>query len=183
MELHNYNLPLFPMEAVIIYYDPSMNNHNKYHHLINNSKYVIVITEFSWSYENEPVMVLGFNQTTIQWFFNKTMAYFKKKYTLDFSMEDGEKKIAIQWIISHRYDPLKFCKILFFIGHLQTTIQYLQSIDNNLKSLKHQSQETPFMSFYKTMMANYGGKTTMDSQGILGFIVMFNDIFTNKNLG
>jgi hypothetical protein len=176
-DLHNYNLPLFPTEAVVLYYDPSMNNHNKYHHLINNSKYVIIITEFSWSYENELIIPLGFNGTCIPWFFNKTINYFKHKYQLDFSISDDEKKIAIKWIISHKYDPLQFCKNLFFIKNLNETIDYVQSITHNLKTIKNKTYATPFMEFYRLMMANYGGKTTVDGETLLGYMVLFNELY------
>lgn len=176
-DLDNYNLPFFPQEAVIIYYENTMDNHNKYHHLIYNSKYTIIITEYSWTYENQNIINIGYNVNFIQWFFNKTINYFKEKYKLNLEMDDNEKKLSINWIISKKYDPLTFCKTIFFIQNFSSTIEYLNSIDDNLLRLKKNQYQTPFMEFYKIIMANYGGKTTMDSCDLLSYIIMFNHIF------
>jgi hypothetical protein len=179
-DLNNYNLPLFPQEVVVIYYENSMENHNKYHHLIYNSKYSIIINEYSWSYENENIMTIGYNINFINWFFNKTINYFKEKYKLNFSINDEEKKLAINWIISKKYDPLKFYKTIFFIGKVTDTINYVNSIDSNLIKIKHSQYETPFMEFYKIIMNNYGGKCTMESNELLAYIILFNNIFISN---
>ena len=176
-ELDQYNLTLFPQEIVVIYYCPSMINHNKYHHLINTSRYIIIITDSSWFYDNEPLMTIGFNNVFIPWFFNKTMNYFKEKYKMNFLLDDNNKKLSIGWIISKKYDPLMFCKTIFFLQDLAGTINYLENITKKQAIIHNQQFQTPFMFFYKLMMANYGGKMSITTNELLTYIISFNHIF------
>lgn len=175
-ELHNYNLPLFPSEAVIIYYDGSMNSNNKYHHLIHNSKYSIIITEEPWSYENTVPITIGFNQTFIPWFIGRTINYFKQKYQLEVNIDDTIKKLIITWIISHKYNPLQFIKHFFFIGDFTKTVDYINLLNTNINHIQNKSYDTPFMAFYRLMMANYGGKQTVNKEKLLSYIIFFNNI-------
>jgi hypothetical protein len=178
-ELNNYNLPLFPSEVSIIYYEISMASNNKYHHLIHHSKYSIIISEENWAYENVVTITIGFNQNFVSWFLNRTLNYFKEKYQLDLIIEDSIKKLIISWIISKRYDPLEFIKNFFFIGDFTKTVDYLEELSKNIQKIQQKTYETPFMGFYKLMMGNYGGKQTISQDKLLSYIVLFNNIHYN----
>lgn len=173
-DLENYNLSFFPEEVAIIYYDTSMNNHNKYHHLVYHTRYVIIVSEFSWNYPNMIAVSIGFNNNFIQWFSNQVIEYYEKKYNLSFEINDQEKIIANQWIISKKYSPNEFYKNLLFLGPLTENIQYLEDLKSQLTYQENYKYQTPFMNFYNIMMGQYN-KQPMDSAKTLASIIIFND--------
>ena len=175
-DLDNYNLSFFPEEVVIIYYDPSMENHNKYHHLIYNTPYTIIITEHSWSYVNSHPLILGFNSNFILWYSKIIIKFYKKKYFIDrYNINDGDIKIANQWIISKKYPPHEFYKTLLFIEDLSNTITYLDGIVKTIVHYNNHKYQTPFMNFYGLMMGSYN-KPAQDYNKILSSIIIFNDL-------
>ena len=174
-DLDNYNLSFFPEEVAIIYYDPSMDNHNKYHHIVYNTQYTIIITEYSWSYTNAIPLILGFNNNFIQWFSKIAINFYKKKYILDFIINDQDLKMANQWIISKKYSTHEFYKTFLFIQNLNKTMEYLQLLNQTITYNNSHKYATPFMSFYNTMMGNYN-KPPKNPNIILSQIIVFNDL-------